>query len=361
MKEQKMYFFCFFSLRRGWVERKTVVTSYRKGKIMQEERNIRELATQYFEGRISRTDEGILFEYINRSKAHHLEFKSWEKEWLRTGAASAGVEGEWTRLLCKMRTREAVAPMIALSKNRFWKRVAAVAAVVILTAGSTIGIWQMISSLQAETYFTCETPLGEKSKVILSDGTVVWLNAGSTLKYSNKFNETNRKVELNGEGYFEVTKKNGEEFIVQTNAYDVVVKGTKFNVTAYSDDDYASTTLLEGAVELDYQGKQMAMSPGEAMRLDLESGKFIRSQVNAAQSKAWAENRIEFDDITLEELVAKLSRQYDVNIRLESNKVGKKKFRISLRNRETIGEVMTALQQIIPITVERKGKDIYIR
>ena len=59
--------------------------------------------------------------------------------------------------------------------------------------------------------------------------------------------------------------------------------------------------------------------------------------------------------------MAKLSRQYDVNIRLESNKVGKKKFRISLRNRETIGEVITALQQIIPITVERKGKDIYIR
>lgn len=328
---------------------------------MQEERNIRELANQYFEGQISRPDEGILFEYINRNKAHYLEFKGWEREWSYTGAAFTHVNKEWKRLQCKMRTQEAIAPMIALSKNHFWKRVAAIAAIVFLTAGSTIGIWQIISSSTMETYFTCETPLGEKSKVILSDGTVVWLNAGSTLKYSNKFNEKNRKVELNGEGYFEVTKKNGAEFIVQTNAYDVIVKGTKFNVSAYSDDAYASTTLLEGAVELDYQGKQIAVSPGEVLRLDLESGKFVRSQVNAAQSKAWAENRIEFDDITLEELVAKLSRQYDVNIRLESNKVGKKKFRISLRNRETIGEVMTALQQIIPITVERKGKDIYIR
>ena len=74
-----------------------------------------------------------------------------------------------------------------------------------------------------------------------------------------------------------------------------------------------------------------------------------------------SENRIEFEDITLKELVAKLSRQYDVNISLESAQVGAKRFRISLRNRETMGEVMAALQEIIPITVERRGKDIYIR
>lgn len=160
---------------------------------------------------------------------------------------------------------------------------------------------------------------------------------------------------------FEVTKKAGATFIVQTHGYDVVVKGTKFDVSAYDDDPFISTTLLEGSVELNYKGSPIRMSPGESMRLNVETGKFIRTQVNASQSKAWAENRIEFDHITLKELVAKLSRQYDVNIRLESEAVGDKTFRISLRNRETIGEVMTALQEIIPITVERKGKDIYIR
>lgn len=103
------------------------------------------------------------------------------------------------------------------------------------------------------------------------------------------------------------------------------------------------------------------MSPGESLRLNIKTGTFTRSEVNALQSKAWAENRIEYDNITLKELVAKLSRQYDVNILLESEAVGDKTFRISLRNRETIGEVMSALQNIIPITVERKGKDIYIR
>ena len=328
---------------------------------MQEDKSMRELANQYFEGKISRIDEKILFEYINQDTTHRILFKSWEKEWRQTGASNANIDKEWMRLQCKLRTQEAITPIFVNSKNSLWRKVAAIAAIVILTAGSSIGIWQIVSASQMETYFTCETPLGEKSKVTLSDGTVVWLNAGSTLTYSNKFNETNRKVKLKGEGYFEVAKKNGAKFIVQTQAYDVVVKGTKFNVTAYSDDNYASTTLLEGSVEVNYKGRQIATLPGEEIRLNLSSGAFIHSRVNASQSKAWAENRIEFDDITLEELVAKLSRQYDVNILLKSNEAGKKKFRISLRNRETIGEVMTALQQIIPITVERKGKYIYIR
>ena len=330
---------------------------------MEEKKNIRELAVQYFEGRIRRKDEKLLFEYVGQSEANRTAFRQWEKEWIASGITDSNTTKEWETLQRKIRTQEAIIPMLGISKTRFsvWRKVAAVAAIVLLTIGGTLGGRQLSSSLQPETYFVCETPYGEKSKVVLSDGTVVWLNAGSTLKYSNKFNTANRRVELNGEGYFEVTKKAGATFIVQTHGYDVVVKGTKFDVSAYDDDPFISTTLLEGSVELNYKGSQIRMSPGESMRLNVETGKFIRTQVNASQSKAWAENRIEFDHITLKELVAKLSRQYDVNIRLESEAVGDKTFRISLRNRETIGEVMTALQEIIPITVERKGKDIYIR
>ena len=330
---------------------------------MEEKKNIRELAIQYFEGRILRKDEKLLFAYVGQSVENRATFRQWEKEWIASGFSDSGTIGEWEILQRKIRTQEAIIPMLTVSKFRssVWRQVAAVAAIVILTIGGTIGIWQISSSLKPETYFVCETPYGEKSKVVLSDGTVVWLNAGSTLKYSNKFNTANRKVELNGEGYFEVTKKEGATFIVQTHGYDVVVKGTKFDVSAYADDPFISTTLLEGSVELNYKGTPVMMSPGESIRLNVETGKFVRTQVNDSQSKAWAENRIEFDHITLKELVAKLSRQYDVNIRLESESIGDKTFRISLRNRETIGEVMTALQEIIPITIERIDKDIYIR
>lgn len=337
-----------------------------ESEIMEKQKNIHELAIHYFEGRIRRVDESRLFTYIEQSEANRATFRQWEKEWTTAEASSGRTTKEWETLQRKICTQEAIRPMLAhpkstISSFSIWRKIAAVAAIVILTIGGTLSVWHFASSLKPETYFVCEAPYGEKSKVILSDGTIVWLNAGSTLKYSNKFNASYRRVELNGEGYFEVSRKNGTAFIVQTRGYDVVVKGTKFDVSAYDDDPFISTTLLEGSVELNYQGNPIIMYPGESMRLNVETGKFIRTTVNASQSKAWAENRIEFDHITLKELVAKLSRQYDVDIRLESEEVGNKIFRISLRNEETIGEVMTALQEILPITIERKDKDIYIR
>lgn len=323
-------------------------------------KDIRELSILYFEGRIAKADENLLFDYLQQSSDNKAQFSLWEKEWLASDNVSVYTAHEWKRFQCRIRTQEAIIPMLTPSKRKLWKKVAAVAAIIIITSGGTLGTWKTISFLQPDTFFAFESPYGEKSKMILSDGTVVWLNAGSTLKYSDKFNFGNRRVELIGEAYFEVTKKNGTSFVVQTHGYDVVVKGTRFNISAYPDDLFITTTLLEGAVEILYEKKPILLSQGESIRLELTSNKFTRSHINIYQSNAWFENRIEYDDITLKELIAKLSRQYDVNIHLKSNQTAEKRFRISLRNRETIGEVMTALQEIIPITVERKDKDIYI-
>ena len=154
---------------------------------MEEKKNIRELAVQYFEGRIRRKDEKLLFEYVGQSEANRTAFRQWEKEWIASSITDSNTTKEWETLQRKIRTQEAIIPMLGISKTRFsvWRKVAAVAAIVLLTVGGTLGVRQLSSSLQPETYFVCETPYGEKSKVVLSDGTVVWLNAGSTLKYSN--------------------------------------------------------------------------------------------------------------------------------------------------------------------------------
>lgn len=326
------------------------------------EKDIRNLAVLYFEGKISRDDERCLFDFIQSNESNRAQFKQWEKEWLQLKQEDVEVLNEWKRLQCKIRTQEAIIPMLpAQRKLSIWRKVAAVAAVILLFIIGGYGVWEIKPYLLPETYVAFEAPYGEKSKMVLSDGTVVWLNAGSTLKYSNRFNAANREVELDGEAYFEVTKHNGATFIVKTGSYDVRVKGTKFNVTAYSDDSFVTTTLLEGAVDLLYKGQAIGMSPGESVRLDRVSNKFTRNKVNAVQAKAWSENRIEYDAITLKELVTRLSRQYNVNITLESGKNESKEFRVSIRNGETIGEVLNAISEIIPIKIERKENDIYIK
>lgn len=328
---------------------------------MNETEIMQELAFSYFAGKISKADEKKLFEFIQKEEQNYQQFKDWERAWMLSEKEDLRTAREWESLQCRIRTHEAVNPMISKSGSDLWRWAVAIAAMFVLIAGGTWVVLNTTTFMNKAQYIVFEAPYGEKSKMTFPDGTVVWLNAGSSLKYSNKYNTDDRVVELEGEGYFEVAKKKKIPFVVHTRGYDVVVKGTKFNVTAYPEDSNITTTLMEGAVELLKEKQHIAMKPGESVTLNVVSGKFTLTKVNPDVSKAWSENRIEYDNISLRELAAKLSRQYDVKIHLLTEEVGDKRFSISLRNQETIGEVMSALKEIIPIQVERKNMDIYIK
>ena len=328
---------------------------------MNETEIMQELAFAYFAGKISKADEKKLFEFIQKEEQNYQQFKDWERAWMLSEKEDLSTAREWESLQCRIRTHEAVNPMISKSGSDLWRWAVAIAAMFVLIAGGTWVVLNTTTFMNKAQYIVFEAPYGEKSKMTFPDGTVVWLNAGSSLKYSNKYNTDDRVVELEGEGYFEVAKKKKIPFVVHTRGYDVVVKGTKFNVTAYPEDSNITTTLMEGAVELLKEKQHIAMKPGESVTLNVVSGKFTLTKVNPDVSKAWSENRIEYDNISLRELAAKLSRQYDVKIHLLTEEVGDKRFSISLRNQETIGEVMSALKEIIPIQVERKNMDIYIK
>lgn len=328
---------------------------------MNETEIMQELAFAYFAGKISKADEKKLFEFIQKEEQNYQQFKDWERAWMLSEKEDLRTAREWESLQCRIRTHEAVNPMISKPGSDLWRWAVAIAAMFVLIAGGTWVVLNTTTFMNKAQYIVFEAPYGEKSKMTFPDGTVVWLNAGSSLKYSNKYNTDDRVVELEGEGYFEVAKKKKIPFVVHTRGYDVVVKGTKFNVTAYPEDSNITTTLMEGAVELLKEKQHIAMKPGESVTLNVVSGKFTLTKVNPGVSKAWSENRIEYDNISLRELAAKLSRQYDVKIHLLTEEVGDKRFSISLRNQETIGEVMSALKEIIPIQVERKNMDIYIK
>lgn len=328
---------------------------------MNETEIMHELAFAYFAGKISKADEKKLFEFIQKEEQNYQQFKDWERAWMLSEKEDLRTAREWESLQCRIRTHEAVNPMISKSGSDLRRWAVAIAAMFVLIAGGTWVVLNTTTFMNKAQYIVFEAPYGEKSKMTFPDGTVVWLNAGSSLKYSNKYNTDDRVVELEGEGYFEVAKKKKIPFVVHTRGYDVVVKGTKFNVTAYPEDSNITTTLMEGAVELLKEKQHIAMKPGESVTLNVVSGKFTLTKVNPDVSKAWSENRIEYDNISLRELAAKLSRQYDVKIHLLTEEVGDKRFSISLRNQETIGEVMSALKEIIPIQVERKNMDIYIK
>ena len=309
------------------------------------------LAIRYFNGKITRDDERELFEFINENPQNLSLFRQWEKQWASAMCASTEVEREWKKLQARLLAKEAIAPMIPKRRFTFRRIGAWVASAVILVCLSITASWYYFHQANSCFYFVSEAPLGGKSKVLLADGSLVWLNSGSTLKYSTDFNEKERIVTLSGEGYFEVSKKNGMPFTVRTQGYDVVVKGTKFNVSAYEGDPFISTTLIEGRVTVNYKDESIDMNPGEEMKLIKNTGELQHTSVNAFQSNAWMDNQLVNDNITFQDLMIKLSRHFNVKIEIEDERLKFQTFSISLRNDETLEQIFKALQKIIPFSV----------
>ncbi|MDD4514467.1 FecR family protein [Massilibacteroides sp.] len=319
-----------------------------------------QLALAYFNGTISLQEEGMLFDFISSDDAHLTLFRQWEKEWIASSDKNLSVQKDWKQLQQRMVIRDSFLADKKKSVFTLRKIIAAVAAV-LLIAVSSIGSFLLYQSNQKQPYYTLMTAPGEKSRIVLTDGSTVWLNAGSTLRYSAGFGNNNREVELEGEAYFEVNKLQDQSpFLVKTSHYDVLVKGTKFNINSYEEDPTSSVTLIEGSIDVIAQNKTVNLRPGELLSLNKASGQFLRHAVQAYQYKSWIDGRIEYDEITLSELAIRLSRKYDVNIYLDEALEKDEKFKVSLRNEETIGQFLQALSQVIEIRFERNDRDIYI-
>lgn len=328
----------------------------------EQETDNHQLAIRYFEGRISPSEEEILFRFVGATSENKRIFRQWEEEWMLSCRLAPDVTYEWKLLQRRMQVRQSLGDMFVV-RPHWLRRFAAVAAVAcLLLLGGISGLSLFRSMETVANTFVLETAYGEKSKLILADGTVVWLNAGSSLRYAGDFNTKNREVFLAGEAYFEVTRQSdGTPFTVNTDRYSVQVKGTKFNVSSYPEDLSARTALLEGSIDILYGGKQIPVAPGELLSFDKQNGSFSRQKVQASQYRSWTEGRVEYDKITLRELATRLSRMYDVRIHLDDSLEKETVFRVSLRNEETVGDVFHALSEIIPIRYERRGRDIYVR
>ena len=160
---------------------------------------------------------------------------------------------------------------------------------------------------------TIETPKGGKYQIILPDGSKVWLNSVSSLRFPAIFNGKERKVELSGEAYFEVVKNTTQPFIVKTHDMNVFVTGTQFNVMAYTDENYSATTLVEGSVHVSNHNSNMVLKPGE--QVVANEGANLRKRItDVEQNIAWKNGLFQFNDSDIRTVMNQISRWYDVSI-----------------------------------------------
>jgi ferric-dicitrate binding protein FerR (iron transport regulator) len=192
-------------------------------------------------------------------------------------------------------------------------------------------------------YNTISTPRGGQYQLVLADGTKVWLNASSSLRYPVAFAGKERSVELTGEGYFEVEKDEAMPFKVKVNAMEVDVLGTHFNVNAYSDESTIKTTLLEGAVKIKNSHAANILSPGQQAQIAEDGRISIVNNVDMDEVVAWKDGYFQFNQADLKNIMRQISRWYDVDIRYEGG-IPDRKFGGDISRTANISEVLNILK-----------------
>ncbi len=207
-------------------------------------------------------------------------------------------------------------------------------------------------------YNTLSTTKGEQYRIRLPDGSLVWLNAASSLKYPVSFNgNKERKVELNGEAYFEVAKNKAQPFLVTTNKQTVKVLGTHFNINAYPDEPATKTTLLEGSVQISSSSKVKTLKPGEQSALT--DDKISIKEVNTEEGIAWKNGYFVFDNENIKSIMRKVSRWYNVEVVFEGD-VAEKEIGGMISRYENISPVLELLKATKAINYKLEGKRVVI-
>lgn len=253
-----------------------------------------------------------------------------------------------------------------LSRPRFrFRTVWAVtaAAVLLVLLVSTVSYKLGEQELQKKfSDMVVEAPPGSKSKLFLPDGTLVWLNAGSRIVYSQAFGVNDRRLELSGEAYFEVIKNDALPFAVKTRELQVTVLGTKFNFRNYADDREAVVNLLEGRVQLDNRMKEMDacyLAPSEKVVLNKATGEMTISKTKAAYSREWTNDCLFFDEMFLPDIVKNLERTFDVKITIEEESLKTDRFYALFHTREqSVEDVLNILGRTGKLSYEIKGDSI---
>jgi len=223
-------------------------------------------------------------------------------------------------------------------------RYAAFLTIPLLMTSLVFGYLYFVESEGEVKYAEVTSTMGTVTRYELPDHSVVWLNSGTTLRYPTVFKKDNRSVELKGEAYFEVEADRERPFYVHTpKGISVYVYGTKFNVSAYEDDNYIETVLEKGKVNVIVPNHEMiTLLPGEQLFYDKQTSQMRREQVDVYGKVAWKEGKMIFRNASLEEILKRLERHFNVDIEFNNHSGKIYNYRATFR-KETLTQILDYL------------------
>jgi ferric-dicitrate binding protein FerR (iron transport regulator) len=341
----------------------------------------------YLSGELSNNDKQLLDSWLEKSEANKLIFDQFSDIWRASShdklSKQIDADKAWKALQNRISGKNHNA------KNFSWVEFVRIAAVFIIALFLGGLAYHFIDHKKevfpAPQFVEYVSPLGSRSFVKLTDGSKVWLNAGSTLKYNNTYGADNRELQLTGEAFFEVAKNKEIPLIVKTSEIDVIALGTKFNVKAYSEEKTIETTLIEGSVKLESStatiGDNLVLKPNEKAVFTKKNQSMEMLAQNQPQTKtteiiakpkleifesvvpepiiSWKDQRWVINNEKLGSLAVKLERRFDVNFIFDNELLKDYSFRGTLED-ETLEQIMDAIKFTSPIKYVIDKKTVYV-
>lgn len=280
----------------------------------------KDLLKKFQSGNLSLSDFKELVSTVNDSSDQELEDFFFE-EWNKFDTYPSLSQEKIDSLYCHLHKKMKISPFYKITRH--WGQIAA-SILLLFASGLTILYYIQHQELQtlAEQDVIVRSGDSGTSQVSLPDGTLVRLNANSSLTYQQNFGQNNRKVKLSGEGYFEVKKNTEKKFIVNTGYIDVTVLGTKFNLYAYEDKDIIEMALVEGHVNVStskppYQ--TICVKPNEKVTYNKYDNKLNIEKTTTKIETAWLNKELVFREEKLENVFQCLSRKFRVKFSIDSS------------------------------------------
>lgn len=318
--------------------------------------NIERKVKDYFNGQLNAEEEAELVELLKSNEMYKTDFFSFKKGLDPDEIVHPLLQSSYSELKSKLIINQGFNTKITGGVKRLqlsFFRIAAMLAIALITGFSLAYLLLENNVPKTEVvWFETRVPRGEKSEVLLPDGSKVWVNSESTISYPSNFMDGNREIKLNGEAYFEVSKLERKPFTVISDDYDIQVLGTKFNVMAYAEFGRTETSLLEGKIEIKRGNQKMTVEPGQTFTFT--DNQFSIRKTDVSQTARWKDDIFDFDRITFKELVVRLERWYDIDIEIRNKELNEIVYSGIFKNEETIWQVLNTLQLTLPIRYKRE-------
>lgn len=316
---------------------------------------------RFFENQCTEEERETIIRWINESDEHARLFFSWEEMYL-LGKRNRSHEEQLLR-----KAEKKLDNLIAAeSKRRSYvlrvqSSIKYAAAIAVLAVFSSWALY-MFGISSDNDWLTVSTQAGEKKEIVLPDGSKVWLNENSVLKYPERFADAERRLELTGEGYFEVTKNKHKPFTVQNPVMSVQVLGTKFNFKGDAVSRIAEASLIEGEIKAVGNNDEGAITliPGQKVELNTVTRQMKVSETNTALDAVWHNGLIPFKKADIFSIAKTLETLYQVDIILSPDIDGVETYSGVLKKKDSIEEVLKMLQNTLHIRYEIRQNTIFL-